>query len=69
MSEYSTSNGDDYQPIFMPKPQGFWWERRLRVRVLVSSIKDSLNRGSLDWNDKKSWNLLEASYAAIKRGE
>lgn len=61
MTNYRTSNGDwSLGTICTPH-----W----RVRVLVSSIRKSLERGSLDWNDDKAWKDLEASYRNIKSGD
>jgi len=43
--------------------------RAWQTRLLVHSIVTSLIRGSLSWDDEKSWNLLEASYKNIKEGK
>ena len=56
---YKTSNGDWYVSDM----------QKSEVRILVSSIVDSLIRGSLDWNDEKSWNDLEMGYREIKEGK
>ena len=56
---YKTSNGCWYVSDM----------QKFEVRILVSSIVDSLIRGSLDWNDEKSWNDLEMGYREIKEGK
>ncbi len=39
---------------------------RWKVRLLISSIIDSLNRGSLSWDDEQAWSDLEMGYNEIK---
>lgn len=73
MTKYSTSDGDAYDDSWkdwvsrtgMYKMTPSLWSK-VRVRLLVSSIKDSLNRGSLSWDDEKAWSLLELSYKQLK---
>ena len=66
-----TSNGDFYLPMFQPRYDRIdstaWimW----RTELLISSIIDSLKRGSLDWNDEKAWSDLEMGYNEIKGGK
>jgi hypothetical protein len=67
MTNYRTSNGDEYDVAFTTGEPVF--SDKTRVRILVSSIVDSLIRGSLDWNDEKSWNDLEMGYREIKEGK
>jgi hypothetical protein len=75
MSEYSTSNGDDYE-VHTSLFSGVVKSDPLlsfRTDQLISSIIRSLDDKNLErrlcWRDDKAWKALEASYEAIKRGE
>ena len=65
---YKTSHGDEYDWNLVGKRSGKtdYSLFILRSRLLVSSIIDSLNRGSLDWNDERAWSDLEMGYNEIK---
>ncbi len=56
MTNYLTSNGDWYVSDM----------QKFEVRILVSSICDSLNRGSLTWDDDRAWKDLEMGHNEIR---
>lgn len=75
MNNYSTSNGCFYIPEELWTNPNFYLDPSdkatvlFRTSLLISSIRDSLKRGSLDWNDERAWSDLEMGYSEIKGGK